>query len=90
MINPKTLEEMAARVAGLLAQAPVADIEKNLRAMLAGAFAKMDLVTREEFDVQREVLMRTREHLTQLEARVAALEGAEADKKRALSATSNT
>jgi len=74
MLNPKLLDELSARVSALLAASPAADIEKNLRAALAALFAKLDLVTREEFDVQREVLTRTREKLTALEARVAELE----------------
>lgn len=50
------------------------DLERNFRAMLDSAFERMDLVTREEFDVQRKVLERTRQKLTALEAQVAALE----------------
>jgi BMFP domain-containing protein YqiC len=76
MLNPKLLDEMSARVSALLAASPAGDVEKNLRALLASLFAKLDLVTREEFDVQREVLSRTRENLTALEARVAELEAA--------------
>lgn len=74
MLNPKLLDEMTARVSSLLASTPAGEVEKNLRAALAGLFAKLDLVTREEFDVQREVLARTREKLATLETRVAALE----------------
>ncbi len=74
MLNPKMLDEMSARVSSLLAATPAGDIEKNLRATLAGLFAKLDLVTREEFDVQREVLTRTRAKLEALEARVSELE----------------
>lgn len=74
MLNPKILDEMSARVSSLLAATPAGDIEKNLRATLAGLFAKLDLVTREEFDVQREVLTRTRAKLEALETRVAELE----------------
>lgn len=74
MLNPKLLDEMSARVSSLLAATPAGDIEKNLRATLGGLFAKLDLVTREEFDVQREVLTRTRAKLEALEARVAELE----------------
>ncbi len=74
MLNPKLLDEMSARVSALLAASPASDVEKNLRALLAGLFAKLDLVTREEFDVQREVLSRTREKLTALETRIAELE----------------
>ncbi|MCX7163626.1 MAG: accessory factor UbiK family protein [Betaproteobacteria bacterium] len=75
MLNPKLLDEMSARVSSLLAATPAGDIEKNMRAALAGLFAKLDLVSREEFDVQREVLSRTREKLVALEARVTELEG---------------
>jgi BMFP domain-containing protein YqiC len=62
------------RVRALLAQSPAADLEKNLRALLASAFSRLDLVTREEFDVQCEVLARTREKLAQLETRLAEYE----------------
>ena len=79
MLNPKLLDDLAARLNTLLAATPAADLEKNLRALLGSAFAKLDLVTREEFDVQREVLARTREKLTALETRVAALEAARAN-----------
>jgi hypothetical protein len=76
MLNPKLLDEMSARVSTLLAASPAGDVEKNLRALLSSVFAKLDLVTREEFDVQREVLSLTREKLTALETRVAELEAA--------------
>lgn len=78
MLNPKLLDEMSSRVSSLLASTPAADVEKNLRAALAGLFAKLDLVTREEFDVQREVLARTRAKLQALESRIAELEAAQA------------
>jgi hypothetical protein len=58
-----------------MAQSPARDLEANLKAMAAGFFSRLDLVTREEFDVQREVLLRTREKLEQLEARLAQIEG---------------
>jgi len=51
-----------------------ADLERNFRGLLTGAFERMDLVTREEFDVQRRVLERSREKLAKLEVQVAALE----------------
>ena len=74
MLNPTLLDEMATRMSSLLAATPAAEIDRNMRALLAGMFAKLDLVTREEFDIQREVLTRSREKLTQLEARIAELE----------------
>ena len=55
-------------------QSPAADLEKNLKALMSQGFAKLDLLTREEFDVQTEVLARTRVKLELLEARVAELE----------------
>jgi BMFP domain-containing protein YqiC len=74
MANQKFLDELNERVRALLAQSPAADLEKNLRALLASAFSRLDLVTREEFDVQCEVLARTREKLAQLETRLAEYE----------------
>jgi BMFP domain-containing protein YqiC len=74
MANPKLLDEINERVKSVLAQSPAADIEKNLRVMLASWFSRLDLVTREEFDVQREVLKRAQDKVAQLEARLAELE----------------
>ncbi|MBM4189781.1 MAG: accessory factor UbiK family protein [Betaproteobacteria bacterium] len=74
MFNPKLVEEFTARMSATLAQSPASDIEKNLRAALAGLFAKLDLVTREEFDVQTAVLLRAQERLAELETRLARLE----------------
>ncbi|MDH3510894.1 MAG: accessory factor UbiK family protein [Gammaproteobacteria bacterium] len=51
-----------------------ADMERNFRGLLAGTFERLDLVTREEFDVQRKVLERTREKLTALQAELQRLE----------------
>lgn len=73
-MNPKLLDEINEKMKAVLAQGPAADIEKNLRALLTGLFSRLDLVTREEFDVQREVLVRTRAKLAELEKKVAALE----------------
>lgn len=74
MNNPKFLDDLSAKLNDALASGPAKDFEKNARALLAQGFAKLDLVTREEFDVQSEVLSRTRQKLEALEARVAALE----------------
>ncbi|MGH8711037.1 MAG: accessory factor UbiK family protein [Burkholderiales bacterium] len=74
MLNPKMLDEMSKKISEVLAQSPAKDIEKNARAMLASLFARLDLITREEFDVQQEVLKRTREKLAEMEKRVADLE----------------
>jgi ubiquinone biosynthesis accessory factor UbiK len=74
MAQAKFIDDITAKLSELLAQSPVKDFEKNARAMLASMFAKLDLVTREEFDVQSQVLLRTREKLDELERRVAELE----------------
>ena len=73
-MDQKILNDVTQRIRELFAASPAADVEKNLRAMLAGLFTRLDLVTREEFDVQRQVLLRTREQLTKLEAEMAVLE----------------
>jgi len=73
-LDTKFLDELNRRVSELLAASPARDIEKNLRALMSSSFSRLDLVTREEFDIQQEVLRRTREKLTQMEARVAELE----------------
>lgn len=83
MTNAKLIEELSSKLQSLVGQSPVADIEKNVRAVLQGAFTKLDLVTREEFDVQSEVLARTRAKLEQLEAKVSALERASGDRGEA-------
>jgi len=77
MLNPKMLDEMSKKVSEILAQSPAKDIEKNARALLASLFTRLDLITREEFDVQQEVLKRTREKLAALEARITELEKSE-------------
>ena len=73
-METRFLDELNKKVSELIAASPAKDIEKNLRALLSSAFSRLDLVTREEFDVQQEVLGRTREKLQQMEAKVAALE----------------
>ena len=74
MFTPKSLDEIASKLTDAVANSPVKDFEKNARALLAQGFARLDLVTREEFDVQAQLLSRAQEKLAELEARVAALE----------------
>jgi ubiquinone biosynthesis accessory factor UbiK len=75
MNKASLLNELQSKIGQLMQQSPAADLEKNLKALMSQGFAKLDLLTREEFDVQSEVLARTRAKLEQLEARVAVLEG---------------
>ena len=77
--NRPQIEELARQLASSVPKnlrALGEDLEKNFRSLLTAGFERMDLVTREEFDLQTAVLERTREKLTRLEARLEALEGA--------------
>lgn len=77
MLDPTLLDDIAKRISGAMpasAKAVQADLEKNLRAAVQSAFARLDLVTREEFDVQTKVLARSRAKIEQLEKQVAELE----------------
>jgi len=65
---------MSARMAEVLSASPARDVEKNLRALVAAALGRRDLVPREEFDVQAKLLARARDRMVELEARVAGLE----------------
>jgi ubiquinone biosynthesis accessory factor UbiK len=73
-MNAKILNDLNERMRQVFAQSPAADLEKNLQALLTSLFARLDLVTREEFDVQQQVLLRTREKLGRMEAQMAELE----------------
>ncbi|AHI63964.1 accessory factor UbiK family protein [Burkholderia thailandensis] len=70
---------LQARIGDLLKNSPAKDVERNVKAMLTQGFSKLDLVTREEFDTQTQVLARTRARLEELEKRVAELEQKLAD-----------
>ena len=74
MPTTRIFEDLSANISEFLAASPAKDLEKNIKALLSAAFAKLDLATREELEVQGKVLARTREKLSALEARVAALE----------------
>jgi BMFP domain-containing protein YqiC len=77
MLNTKFIDDLARQISDSLpagVKGLQQDVEKNVRTLLQGAFARLDLVTREEFDVQAKVLLRTREKLEALERQVAGLE----------------
>lgn len=76
-METKLIEELARKLVETIPpgmRALQSDMEKNFRALLEAGLNRMNLVTREEFDVQQRVLERTREKLTALEARIAELE----------------
>lgn len=75
MVKSSFIDEVAARLTEVLAASPARDVEKNLKAALTGLFSRLDLVSREEFDVQAQVLADTEAKLRALEARISRLEG---------------
>ena len=74
MATTSLLDELSARISEFLAASPAKDLEKNLKALLTAAFARLDLATREEFEVQAAALARAREKLAELERRGVELE----------------
>ena len=75
MIEKTLFEELGDRINEALRNSPAQDIEKNLRALLAAWFDRLDLVLREDFEVQKKLLERAQARLAELEARVRDLEG---------------
>lgn len=71
-------EDLQSRISALLRDSPAADLERNVRALLQQGFNRLDLATREQLDLQTELLARARARLTELEERVARLESARA------------
>ena len=76
MLAKQILDELAGKIGNAIAESPVKDVKKNVKTLLGSTFGKLDLVTREEFDIQQQVLIKTREKLAALEARLAQLEAA--------------
>jgi ubiquinone biosynthesis accessory factor UbiK len=74
MINAKLLNDLSNKIKEIVNISPMADLDKNIHALIQGVFTKMELVSREEFDVQAEVLRNAREKLTNLEEKLADLE----------------
>jgi len=82
MIDKRLLDELGDRVAEAMRRSPAQDVEKNLRALLSAFFDRFDLVTREDFEVQKRLLERAQAKLTALEARIAELESGEKSAER--------
>ena len=77
MLDTKFIDDLARQISASIPsglKGMQQDMEKNIHTLLQGAFAKLDLVTREEFDTQTRVLLRTREKLEQLEKAITELE----------------
>ena len=75
VIDKRFLDDLSARIDEALRASPAQDVEKNLKALLSSWFDRMDLVLREDFDVQKRLLERAQAKLAELETRIAELEG---------------
>ncbi len=74
MIEKVKIQEISDKIRKVIENSPISDINDNIHALLQGMFAKLDLISREEFDVQTQVLKLTREKLEALEAKIESLE----------------
>ena len=74
MIDKRLFDDLSQRIGEALRISPAQDVEKNLRALLASWFDRLDLVLREDFEVQKKLLERAQARLSELEARVRELE----------------
>lgn len=83
MLDAQKINEISNKIKDVVSSSPLGDVEKNLNALLKGMFTKMELVTREEFEVQAEVLRNTRQKLELLEARLAELESSASETQQA-------
>jgi BMFP domain-containing protein YqiC len=78
MFNSQTLDELTRKISQTVRESPAKDMERSVKALLQSGLQRLNVVPREEFEIQAQVLARTREKLEALEARVAELEGARA------------
>jgi len=83
MFNNATLDELSKKVGEAIRESPAKDVERNVKAMLQSGLQRLNLVPREDFEIQAQLLSRAREKLEALETRVAELEArAPASKER--------
>ena len=74
MLNSSFINDLSNKIRELVKNSPLDDMDTNIHALIQGAFTKLELISREEFDIQAEVLLNTRDKLTLLEAKLAELE----------------
>lgn len=75
MLNKKLFDDISSKISDTIANSPIKDVEQNIKAILTSTLSRLNLVTREEFEIQQQVLLKTREKLAELEAQVTALAG---------------
>ena len=71
MTDPRLLDEIGAKLSEVISASPAKDVEKNVRALMAAFFDRFDLVTRDDFEVQKRVLERAQGRISELERRLA-------------------
>jgi len=81
LFSNEKIKELSFKIKQLIDSSPISELETNLHALIQGALPKMELVSREEFDIQAALLARTQQQLKQLEEKISQLEQAEAAKK---------
>lgn len=74
MSTPRFLDEIGTRLSEVLAKSPAQDVEKNVRALLTTFFDRFDLVTRDDFEVQKRILERAMGRIAELEVRLGEVE----------------
>jgi hypothetical protein len=74
MFNSQLINDLSSKINDIIKNSPLQEVEKNINALIRGAFTKMELVSRDEFEVQAEVLRKAREQLATLEEKLSALE----------------
>ena len=82
LFSNEKVNELSFKIKQLIESGPVSDIETNLRALIQGTLTKMELVSREEFDIQSALLARTQQQLRALEEKISALEQSQATESK--------
>jgi ubiquinone biosynthesis accessory factor UbiK len=81
LFSNEKIKELSLKIKGLIESSPISELDTNLHALIQGALTKMELVSREEFDIQSALLARTQQQLKTLEEKISLLEQAHAAKK---------
>lgn len=81
LISNEKIQELSLKIKQLIESSPISELDNNLHALIQGALTKMELVSREEFDIQSALLARTQQQLKRLEEKITQLEEVQASRK---------